>query len=231
MFNAIIEQFKQNQNPEYALKMKAYMKDNFEYFGIKSPLRKEITKPFFLKSRDLTKTELKILVKKLWQQPQRELHYFAQELAYYKLRTTKKETRLTVDDIEFFEFLATHNSWWDSIDFIAPKLMGDYFIEFPEQRSKYIGKWLASDNKWLIRCAILFQLKYKNQTDIELVYKTILESVGTNEFFINKAIGWVLRENSKRIPEEISSFVEFHSDILSNLSKKEALKVLNKLPN
>jgi len=228
MLNAILTSFKNNQNKEDALKMKAYMKNKFEFFGIKSPLRKQITKPFFLQSRDLTKTELKALVKELWQQPQRELHYFAQELAFYKLRTTKKETRLSVNDIEFLEFLATHNSWWDSIDFIAAKLMGAYFIEFPEQRIKYINKWLASSNKWLIRCALLFQLKYKNQTDIELLYKTILQCVGTKEFFINKAIGWVLRENSKRLPEEIKAFITFHDHLLSNLSKKEGLKYLIK---
>lgn len=122
--------------------------------------------------------------------------------------------------------LAVKNSWWDSIDFISPKLMGAYFQSFPEDIIPYTQKWIQSDNIWLVRCALLFQLKYKDKTDLELLYKLILQSCHTKEFFINKAIGWMLRENSKRIPHEIKAFVDFHQDILSNISKKEALRLI-----
>ncbi len=221
MLQEIVHIFQENSDTDIQKGMTAYMKNNFQFFGIKSPLRKEISKQIFKDSKSLEKTELMVLVSDLWKQPQRELHYLAMEMAF---RNLKK--KWTLSDIDFLEELALNNSWWDSIDFIAPKLMADYFLMFPEQIEKHTQKWLNSGNIWLVRCAILFQLKYKDKTDLELLYKIILEACHTNEFFINKAIGWVLRENSKRIPNEIKSFIEFHTDKLSNLSKKEGLRLI-----
>lgn len=118
--------------------------------------------------------------------------------------------------------MVTHKSWWDTVDFIAAKLMGEYFTKFPEQRAIYVKKWIDSNNIWLQRCALLFQLKYKENLDTALLGAVINSLLGSKEFFINKAIGWILREYSKTNPNWVMEFA--NKTALGNLSKKEALR-------
>jgi 3-methyladenine DNA glycosylase AlkD len=218
---SVITKFKLAAHVDNATKMQAYMKGRFSYFGIKSTERRIIAKPFIKAAQELPKSDLKQLVLELYQQPQRELHYIALEICipYFKKQTE-------VSDILFFETLAKQNQWWDTIDVIAPKLMANYFMKYPTKRQTYVDKWLSSEDKWLVRCALLFQLKYKTNTDLALLFETIIRIPPTNEFFINKAIGWMLRENSRLFPEAIIDFVRDNDAQLSNLSKKEALRLL-----
>ena len=213
--------FEANRNESNRAYMYEYMRFQFDYYGIKTPLRKKLSKPFLAKAKLLTKSEMMTLVEKLWACPQRELHQLAMDIAIPRFKKEPGE-----QDISFFEYLARKNAWWDTVDFIASKLMGHYFLVYPDKRQHYIDKWLASDYLWLIRCAILFQLKYKDQTDLPLLFNTIRRTMHTEEFFINKAIGWILRENSKRVPDDIRAFVSQNQKELSPLSKKEALRLI-----
>lgn len=120
--------------------------------------------------------------------------------------------------------MITHQSWWDTVDFIATKLLGAYFKTYPEEKEKYVNKWLKSNNIWLQRSALLFQLKYKTDLDTVLLSCTITSLLGSKEFFINKAIGWVLREYSKSNPEWVIDFV--NENHLTALSKREALRLV-----
>lgn len=199
----------------------AYMKNQFVFFGVKTPDRRNVQKKYFNKKVLPSKKEAFFIVEILWNKKERELHYFAQELVF------KYRKEMEQQDIVFFEWMAKHNSWWDTIDFIAPKLMGAYFIKFPNERKKWVNKWVASDNFWLQRCAILFQLKYKEKTDTELLTYVIQGLSDTNEFFIRKAIGWVLREYAKTDAQWVRNFVANYE--LSNLSRREALKYLGGL--
>lgn len=78
-----------------------------------------------------------------------------------------------VEDIEQIEYMITKKSWWDTVDHIASNHVGGYMKKFPEQIPLYIDKWLNTDNIWLNRSAILFQLKYKKQTDFDLLQAII----------------------------------------------------------
>ena len=219
MLKTIFQILEDAANPTLAVGMKAYQKNKFEFFGITSPTRREICKPILLHCKSLSKKETIDLAKKLWRQPQRECHYLAQELLFQNLKKS-----LEKEDIIWLEWLVLNNSWWDTVDFIAPKLIAIYFKIFPEERNKKTDEWIASKNTWLIRSALLFQLKYKDETDVDFLFVTILRVSNTKEFFINKAIGWVLRENAKRIPDTISDFIEENKNQLSNLSIREGLK-------
>ncbi|QNL20706.1 DNA alkylation repair protein [Hyphobacterium sp. CCMP332] len=213
-------EFKRNANPQNAINQKAYMRDQFEFYGIKAGLRSEIIKPFIQKQLLPPKSSLEIIVKTLWQKPQREFQNFAQEL------TEKYSKQFEKSDIDLLEYMVMNNSWWDTVDFIAYKLMGAYFRLYPEEIPPRINKYLNSDNIWLQRSAILFQLKYKKNTDTELLAFVINHLLGSREFFINKAIGWVLREYSRINPPWVLEFVD--NTELSNLSKKEALRLILK---
>jgi len=211
-------QFQQNSNQEIAIAQKQYMKSKFEFYGIKTPLRRDLQKPFLVQKYLPSKAELETIVHKLWLKPQRELQYFTQELVRKYTKQFQK------DDIALFEFMIVNKSWWDTIDFISVNLVGAYFTMFPEQIEFYVEKWLKSSNIWLQRSAILFQLKYKQQLDTELLIRIINNLLGSNEFFINKAIGWILREYGKINPVWVTEFVQ--KTALSNLSRREAIRLL-----
>lgn len=214
------EEFLRIANPNIAIQQKSYMKNKFEFFGIKSPERKLISRPFLLKGTLPPKRQLEDLIKILWKKPQREFQYFAHALVFKYKKEIKKK------DLALFEFMIVNKPWWDSIDFIAPNMLGHYFKLYPEMRDTTIKKWLASNNIWLQRSCILFQLKYKHDLDTEFLSYIINSLLGSKEFFINKAIGWVLREYGKSNPTWVLEFTD--KTALSNLSRKEALRIILK---
>jgi 3-methyladenine DNA glycosylase AlkD len=211
-------EFENQKNTEIAAKQKAYMRNQFEYYGLKTEVRRQIQKPFLVMEFLPEKNELEKMVKTLWGKPQREYHYFAQELAYKYLK------QIEINDIHLFEYMVVHKSWWDTVDFIAVKLIGAYFKVYPNQRAQFVHKWINSNNIWLQRSALIFQLKYKKDLDTELLSITIHALLRTKEFFINKAIGWVLREYTRTNPEWVLDFS--NKTNLSNLSRKEALRLI-----
>lgn len=215
---ALTKEFEAKANEDVAAGQRAYMKNLFEFYGIKAPVRQEIQKLFFNRESLPTKEELDKLTRILWNKPQREFQYFAQEFVQcYSKQFEKKDIRL-------FEFMIIHNSWWDTVDYVAAKLVGEYFKIYPDQRDKYINKWINSGNMWLQRTVVLFQLKYKEDVDKELLSQVINALLGSKAFFINKAIGWMLREFSKTNPEWVLDFCNRTS--LDKLSRKEALRLI-----
>ena len=214
------EVFNKNANIEFAAGMKAYMRDQFEFFGIKAPLQKSLRKEF-LKTHHINHVEdLRILIPLIWEQPEREFQHFGLYLFEKHIK------KITPEFLDLIEYMVVTKSWWDTVDFIAPHLVGTLMKQYPNSIESTIRKWLDSGNMWLQRSAILFQLKYKSETDTELLFRIIEELSGSTEFFIRKAIGWSLREYSKTNPEIILKFVETHQ--LSGLSHREALKVIER---
>ena len=210
--------FISHAQPEIAVHQKAYMRNQFEFFGIKAPIRKSLQKPFFVKKSLPKKEYLDDIIRILWEKPQREFQFFGQEL------TQKYARNFVPKDITILEYMVQHKSWWDTVDFIAAHLMGNYFKRYPETRLLYTDKWLVSENIWLQRSALLFQLKYKDQLDTKLLENVINRLLGSREFFINKAIGWILREYSKTDPVWVRDFAD--RTPLEPLSRKEAVRLI-----
>lgn len=117
----LLKEFKLNTNTKIALEQSAYLRNQFEFFGIKTTERRALQQTFLAKDMLPTKNELTTMVKELWKQPQRECQYFAQELAF------KYTNQFEKSDIELYEYMVVNQSWWDTVDFIATKLMGAYF--------------------------------------------------------------------------------------------------------
>lgn len=216
--NSLEQEFKNNANATVALQQENYVRNKFNYYGLITNKRRLIQKPFLIKEFLPPKSQLVKLTTLLWSKPQREFQYFAQELVF------KYVKQFEVNDIALLEFMVENQSWWETVDYISVKLMGAYFKRFPEQKEIYCKKWLASTNIWLQRSALLFQLKYKEAIDDELMSANINYLLGSKEFFINKAIGWVLREYSRTNPDWVINFVE--KTALNPLSKKEALRLI-----
>jgi 3-methyladenine DNA glycosylase AlkD len=210
--------FEQNADPVQAAPMKKYMRDQFEYLGIKSPLFKALMKQF-ISARGMPPVyEMDIILHDLWSLPQREFQYAATSLL------GRSQNALPAKFIQTIEYLLITKSWWDTVDSIAGGTVGVHFQRFPEVRETYLAKWRTSDNFWLRRTTILFQLNYKKETDFDLLCEIIRENLDSKEFFINKAIGWSLRQYARIDPNAVKNFVK--STRLHPLSKREALKHL-----
>jgi 3-methyladenine DNA glycosylase AlkD len=214
----IAAKFGENANPENARPMKKYMKGQFEYFGIKSPERKLILKKFFAKNDLPEFADLESIVTRLFQMPEREFQYFAIELCgkYKKLWIPKT--------LSIFEKMAVTKSWWDSVDYIKSVCFKPYFLMFPEDRYAITQRWIDSGNIWLQRLSIIYQLGYKEKTDLKLLQRNILRLNQSKEFFVQKAIGWSLRDYARTDADFVKKFVAENE--LKPLSKREALKNL-----
>ena len=212
--------YEAHRNQANAIPMKKYMKNKFEYLGIKRPERNVLNKSFFSRESRPNKGEIINITYDFWNLPEREFQYFAMDLLGYFRNDLEK---IWISD---FEKLITVKSWWDTVDYLAANMVGAYFRKYYEQIIPVTQLWMESENIWLQRTCILFQLKYKKDTNIELLDSFIQKCNGSKDFFINKAIGWALREYSKTNPEFVKDYVEIND--LNSLSKREALKVIEK---
>lgn len=211
-------EMKKHADPAKAVNMANYLKNRFECYGIKTPVRNEIQKDWFkkVKSSDVNHWDL---VCNLWEQDQREYQYIA--IDYLKKTSAKL---IEKEDDKLLEEIIVTKSWWDTVDLIASNYTGKYFLKFPEQIDPVISRWRKSDNIWLNRTCLIFQLKYKEKLDFDLLTDLIEEFKPNQEFFIQKAIGWSLRQHSKLDPESVRSYLERSG--LKGLALREASKYL-----
>ncbi|WP_277584005.1 DNA alkylation repair protein [Psychrobacillus antarcticus] len=205
-----------HRNEENAIPMAKYMKNHFPFLGIKTPERRMLFKQMTTEMELPQYVDMQKEVWALFQLDEREYHYIAIELL------AKYKSQLTVEDLSFCQLLIETKSWWDSVDSIAPKIVGDIVMADRVEGEAVMVEWAKASNMWTNRAAILHQLKYKGKTNEELLFATIERHSASKEFFIQKSIGWVLREYAKTHPQVVQEFVGSHT--LAALSKREALK-------
>ena len=212
----LVKELKTVANSDDAAAMKAYMKNKFEFLGVKSPARRKLSKACFKQQTD-SGIDWNF-INEAWSNPYRELQYAA--LDY--LESRKK--LLTPSDLPRLKKLAQTKSWWDTIDFLD-RLVGSIIARFPETK-EIILTWSCDEDIWLRRLAIDHQLLRKEDTDTELLEKILVNNLGQTEFFINKAIGWALRDYSKTNPDWVRDFIERHQAEMAALSIREGSKYL-----
>lgn len=200
--------------------MISYMKDQYDFFGVKAPARKQIIKDIKNHLKALDNPSLFQYAEELWKLPHRELQYCAVDVLGSR---SKKWDESYLPRIEN---LIVTKSWWDTVDLLAANIAGGIFARASDIRREWVSKWSESDNMWLIRSALLHQLRYKEDVDLEMLFDLIRSHIESKEFFINKASGWALRQASKFYPAEIRSFITDHPN-LSSLTIKEGSKYLN----
>lgn len=209
------------RNEEQAEKMSAYMLNKFKHIGIRTPERRKIFKDFFKEYKKEQEKSEKInwdFINNCWKNEYRELQYSA--LDY--LQAAKDI--LTDKDIPKLKTLALSKSWWDTIDYLD-MIIGGIALKYPKVNDTIL-KWSTDENIWLRRIAIDHQLLRKEKTNAELLEKIIKNNFGQTEFFINKAIGWALRDYSKTNPKWVRDFIEKNKDKMAKLSIKEGSKYI-----
>lgn len=209
----------QRYNIENATSMQAYMKDNFSFLGIKTQERRAVLKNLWKKHQHEIQTNFRGIAWDLFQKKEREFHYCGVEILIKELKN-----KYVIEDAKLIEKLIVTNSWWDTVDFLAKYVLGNYLRQFPEETFVVIERFSNTNNMWLNRSAILFQLDYKASTHFELLISECEKHKESKEFFIQKAIGWALREYGRYNPNGVILYVE--NTNLKPLSKKEALRKL-----
>ena len=216
-FNKLYEEMIRHKNEEQARQMSKYMLNKFEYIGIKTPERRKIFKNFFKEYKNEEKIDWEF-VNKCWENKHREFQYIAAD--YLK----NMKDKLTIDDILKFKRLILEKSWWDTIDNLDMTI-GALALK-DSNVNKILLEWSLDENIWLKRIAIDHQLLRKEKTNTELLEKILKNNLGQTEFFINKAIGWALRDYSKTNPKWVKNFIEKNKEKMAKLSIKEASKYL-----
>ncbi|MFC6169487.1 DNA alkylation repair protein [Loigolactobacillus jiayinensis] len=204
-------------DPSNAPAMARYMKNKFMFLGVKSVARREQSKPLMQASRQLDSATLHNWIAELYVREPREYQYVALDLAERNVR------KWQLADIVIFKQFVTQKSWWDSVDHWCT-VFGKYIQLHPEEKQAVFQLFFGSSNMWERRIAITLQLKEKDAVDIDLLVQAILYDQYTAEFFIQKAIGWALRQYSKFNPSWVMQFL--NAQQLSPLAVREASKYL-----
>lgn len=214
---SVFDQFQLTGDPALRAPMAHYMRDQFEFAGLKTPERKRQTKALIKLSKTVGVPELIVGIEHLYQRSQREYQYVAIDLMVVNVK------RLAFADTQRLARLVTQKAWWDSVDALR-KGFGDYIRVHPEDKRRVFDLFSGDQNFWMRRVAITLQLMEKQNTDTKMLTEAILPDIDTSEFFIQKAIGWALRNYSKVNPQWVGDFIGSHP--LSHLARSEGEKYL-----
>ena len=212
---------KQAGDPARALGMQAYMKSAMPYYGVPTPMMRALCKATFADVQFATAAEWQAQVLEIWRNARlREERYAAIGLTGDK----RWRSFQTPAAVKMYEEMIVTGAWWDYVDGLASNRIGPLLREFPATMRKKMLKWSTSEDMWKRRTSIICQLGFKKETDLELLYTCIEPSLGSKEFFLQKAIGWALRQYAWTDAAEVRRYVRANSTQLSALSKREALK-------
>ena len=213
----LINDLEENRNELLAESMSKYMQDKFRFLGVRGASRTKIYKKYFPEARKSKEIDWEF-IENCWNKEEREFQY----VVVYYLKAMQKF--LKREDISRLKYLIVTKSWWDTVDLLA-KVVGSLVIRI-EGYDQIMLEWSKDNNMWLKRVAILYQLSLKEKVDDIILDKILVNNLGDIEFFINKAIGWVLRDYSKYNPEWVKEFIRKNKDNMANLSIREASKYI-----
>lgn len=216
----LIDRLESAGDPDRAVEMAAYMRDQFDFLGIATPERRAIVKASISTNVAPTAEELITAVDQLVDGGYRETHYAAIDL----LRRWQKV--LTVDHLPWLGELVTTASWWDTVDPVAVHPIGTVVRSDRAATRALLDEWVESDDMWLNRTAIIHQLMHKDETDVRQLLTYCDRHSASTEFFLRKAIGWALRQYARTDPSAVRTYVDARRDVLSGLTICEATKHL-----
>ncbi|MNK09734.1 DNA alkylation repair enzyme [compost metagenome] len=215
---ALFEPFR---NAKHAQSASAYLRNQFPFIGMRTEIRRSAQKSWTDSLKTLEDRKLRwLIIRALWNKEERDYQHTAIDL----LNSWPKKFFSEEDALEL-EWILNHKSWWDSVDAIASNYLGKWALVFPEKARETVEKWRYHDSFWLQRSCLIYQLKYKDETDAEYLESLIRQMNGNPEFFIQKAIGWSLRQLSKHQPDEVMRILS--NNPIKGLALREASKYLH----
>lgn len=219
----LFDALKAAANPAKAPQMQAYMKSELPFFGVPNPVMKKVCREVFKRHVPASKREWLRAAESLWQRTTHREEWYA-ALEWTGLRVAKPWQDAEV--LPLYEDFIVSSAWWDTVDLIAVHRVGPLLRAEPKVLRPILTRWSKDENLWRRRTAILSQLDFKEDTDLEFLFAMMKPSLERKEFWLRKAIGWALRQQARVHPDEVRAYVKAHEDVLSGLSKREALKHL-----
>lgn len=204
-------------DPERAVGARAYMKDVAPFLGIPTPERRALSRTVLQGTPRPDETDCIAVALRCWRLSEREYHYFAVDY----LR--RHVGRCSSGFLPVARHLITTIPWWDTVDLLAAHVVGGLVAADPRLLAD-MDAWIADEDLWVARAALLHQLRYKERTDTERLFAYCLRQSGHPDFFIRKAIGWCLREYAKTDPGAVRDFLARERGRFAPLSVREALK-------
>lgn len=209
--------------PAKAPEMQAYMKSLMPYHGVQTPMRRAICRRVFqgltFKNAQAWESE----VRGIWEDARfREERYCALQLCSHKGANDFQ----TPKALKLYEDLIVDGAWWDYVDTLAADRVGGLLENHPKEIKPLMLEWSRGKDIWKRRTSIICQLNFKADIDLRLLYSCIEPSLGSKEFFLQKAIGWALRQHAWRDPKEVKRYVAQNEARLAPLSRREAIKNL-----
>ena len=221
--HAYIELFtdhlRRGADPVLAERYHQYTRRQFPYYGWRMADVRRLGSTVFRAHGLPVNEDLADFCTLAFEQAEREYHHlgcWALEKAHHKC---------VAPQFVLLEELIETQTWWDTVDWLA-KVAGAQFVLYPDQIVPVTERWMQSKNLWLQRVCLIFQLRYRERTDTTLLFSYILRLLPTQEFFLQKAMGWALRQHTRTDAAVIKTFVQTHETILPNLTKREALRLL-----
>jgi 3-methyladenine DNA glycosylase AlkD len=201
--------------------MQAYTKSSMPYLGVGAVPLRRVCREVFAGLDFPSAAAWRRTVLGLWRGARyREERYCAIELAGQK----RFDRFQDMAALPMYEEMIVTGAWWDLVDGIAGHRLGLLLRRFPREMREEMLAWSRSDDLWKRRSAILCQLTFKKETDLDLLHAVIEPALSSKEFFLRKAIGWALRQYAWTDPREVRRYVREHESELSGLSKREALR-------
>jgi len=201
---------------------KRYLKSDLDFVGASLGDMRRITRELWREHRPMTRDDLVALVEILWQQP-----LFERRMAAAILLELGADA-LSVDDLPILERLLRESRTWALVDWIAGDVVARMRIADPAVETT-LARWATDDDFWIRRSALLAHLRRLRAGDdlgpFALYADAMLDE---REFFIRKAIGWVLREAAKRSPERVTAWLAPRTHRASGVTMREAVKYLPK---
>jgi len=207
-------------NPDDDLPMQAYMKSEIPFRGVKTPVRRQIFKRLFKEYPINSLEEYERVIRELWDASYREERYAAIAIAL-----CFKEY-IILESLPLYRMMIETGAWWDFVDEIAAHLIGTLLRKYPEVMKHMLRKWIKDEHIWIRRSAILAQIRFKEETDSEMLFTFCEACLDEKVFWIRKAIGWALRDYSKTNPDAVREFVKKYIDRMSGVTKREAVKYI-----
>ena len=218
--NQLRIKFEKVADQEIAQGASAYMRNQFEFIGIKTPLRRELGRELVNASRELSEKEVIALCKELWAQPEREFQYVACDIL------AKNAKRFSPGYVKRdAKWFITNKSWWDTVDSVRKSV--EIVVAAHPELETTMFEWIESKNMWLVRSALTHQLTLGTKTNSKRLFELCELKAEEKEFFIAKGLGWALRSYSYVDPNAVKKFIKDHAD-LTSLAKREGLKAINR---
>ena len=207
--------------PARAAGSKAYLKSDLHFYGTTMPDLRAAVKDFAREHPDLTRAELRKIVENLWSTDVFELRSAGVALL------SEYSALLEERDLPWLLGFVRLSKTWAHVDWLAADVIGGVVGE-SKTALRRLPAWARDDNFWVRRTALLAQLRPLSHEagDFALFARLAAPMLGEKEFFIRKAIGWVLREVSKKRPKLTFEFLRDHREEVSTLTLSEGAKYL-----